>query len=225
MSKIGVYIAGQPSPFASRLALRLKDEPEVEIVGADDDGSRVIEVVTQLCPEVVLLETDLSDKSGVDGVKSFKDACPNVSVIVVSARDHGDSAPESFATSAPGSSLESGGGDDVLTAILQVFSGAPVADGDIFGDLLPYRAGRRIGRGDETNLSRRGLPSITRLKRYNVLISRRRACPGCYERRIAKRASGMPDPRYGCSGCGVRFVGAALSGVRVGIAERVSHHD
>ena len=50
MSKLGVYIVVQPSPFASRLNLRLQDEPQVEIVGAGDDSARVIEAATRLYP-------------------------------------------------------------------------------------------------------------------------------------------------------------------------------
>ena len=222
MSKIGVYIAGQPSPFASRLTLRLQEEPEVEIVSAGDDSFRVIEAVNQLSPQVVLLETDLADQPGVDAVKSLKDACPDVSVIVIGAVDRGDAVPETLAAGAPRPATEAIGGDDVVSAILQVISGASVARPDIFEDPGQDRVSQRIARWNDSNLLHWGSPSKTRLKRYNVLISSQRVCPRCYEKRVVKRGNGDSDTRYECSGCGVIFVGAALAGMRIGIAERVS---
>ena len=225
MSKIGVYIAGQPSPFASRLTLRLQDEPEVEIVGAGDDSPRVIEAVTRHRPQVVLLETDLTDQPGVDAVKSFKDACPDVSVIVIGARRRDDPAPGPLASSAPGPPTEASSDDDVVRAILQVFSRASVVHPGVFADPVQDRVSRREARRGDSNLSSRGAPSATRLKRYNLLISRRRACPRCYERRVVKWVGEMPDSCYECSGCGVNFAGAALAGKRVSIAERASTPD
>lgn len=221
MSKIGVYVAGQPSPFASRLTLRLQDEPEVEIVGAGEDSARVVDAVTQLAPKVVLLETDLADRTGIDAVKSFKDACPDVTVIVIGAPDRGDSVPNALASGDPGPPMGSGSGDDVLTAILQVFSGVSVDYVDIFRDNVQDRVSRRIARWDDSYYSHQASPSITGLKRYSVLISSRRACPRCYAKRVVRWGSGMPDTCYECSGCRVSFVGAALAGLRIGISERV----
>ena len=124
MSKIGVYIGGQPSSFASRLARRLRDEPEVEIVGGGADGPRVVEEVTRLCPEVVLLETDLADLPVVvDAVKSLKGASPDVSVIVVGADADILDEPVTGDDPRPGSDAD---GDDVVSATLQVFSGMSV---------------------------------------------------------------------------------------------------
>ena len=71
MGNIGVYIVGQPSPFASRLALRLGEEPDVDIVGTGDGSTQVVEAVMRLRPQVVLLETDLNDQPGVDAVKGL----------------------------------------------------------------------------------------------------------------------------------------------------------
>ena len=112
MSKFGVLIAGQPSPFASRLTHRLQEEPEVEIVSAGDDSCPVVDAVKQLSPQVVLLETDLADQPGVDAIRSFKDACPDVSVIVIGTGDHSDEMPETFALK----SAVASGGDETPAA-------------------------------------------------------------------------------------------------------------
>ena len=68
-----------------------------------------------------MLKTDLTDQLGVDAVKRVKDACPDVSVIVIGVVDGADAIPESLACSAPGTPMEASSGDDVVSAILQVF--------------------------------------------------------------------------------------------------------
>ncbi len=221
MSKIGVYIGGRPSPFASRLAQRLQDEPEVEVVGGGDDGHQVVADVTRLRPEVVLLETDLGDRHVVDAVKSLSGACPDVSVIVVSADEDVDplEAPLTPADPRPGSDAD---GDDIVSAVLHVLSGGSVDDPEVFTASAQDRVAQRIVRWDDSYHSNVGGPSAIGLKRYNVLISNRRACPGCYEGRVVRRGRSRPNPAYDCSGCGVKFVGATVVGRRVGIAERVS---
>ena len=176
--------------------------------------------MTRLSPQVVLLEADLADRLGVDSVKSFKDACPDVTVIVISAGDRGGVVPESFASSASDLLPEDSNGDDVVSALLQAFSGGSVIDPEIFGDPGPGQPSQ-----DDSYMLHLGSLSMIRLNRYHVLISRRRACPRCYERKVVKWGSFMPHRNYECSGCGVNFVGASLAGLRIGIAERMSPRD
>ena len=62
----------------------LGSDPRFEVVGYALDGNSAIDKITQLSPQVVLMDITLPGQSGIDLTKQIKDTLPGVRVLAVS---------------------------------------------------------------------------------------------------------------------------------------------
>jgi two-component system chemotaxis response regulator CheB len=80
---IRVLIADD-SPFVCRLLTSyVQSTPDLQVVGTALSGSRAIEQITQLRPDVVTLDLDMADMSGMEALEHIMTECP-VPVVLVS---------------------------------------------------------------------------------------------------------------------------------------------
>jgi DNA-binding NarL/FixJ family response regulator len=77
-----------------RFALRvlLQRQPALEIVGEADNGEVLLDLITENCPELVLLGWELPGLTAVGSVCALRNICPGLLVIALSGR------PEAFRT-------------------------------------------------------------------------------------------------------------------------------
>lgn len=79
-----VFIADSSKLFHDFLLTSLAGLPEVEVIGHTGNAGGVIRSLRCLRPEVVMLESRVSDNDGLDVLKQIKSRDPAVKVIIVS---------------------------------------------------------------------------------------------------------------------------------------------
>ena len=126
MNKSRVYIAARPSEFRRRIAERLRRESDIRLVGESGDGSRIMEAIWRLRPDLVLMDSELSGLSGLDATRHIGDALPDVSVVIFAEDDRQDSLLRALAAGASGCLLAEPTVDDVMRALRLVLSGGMV---------------------------------------------------------------------------------------------------
>jgi DNA-binding NarL/FixJ family response regulator len=67
-------------------ARALLEREGLEVVGAAVDGAAALQSATAAHPEVALVDVDLGEESGVDVAAHLAEACPQLRVILMSAR-------------------------------------------------------------------------------------------------------------------------------------------
>jgi DNA-binding NarL/FixJ family response regulator len=70
---------------AEALAMAIDFEDGLECVGMADSVARARELATERLPDVVLMDVQLSDGSGLEATAELKGILPDVSVIVLTA--------------------------------------------------------------------------------------------------------------------------------------------
>ena len=64
---------------------------EVEVIGEASDGNEAIQRVTELLPDVVLMDVDMPRRDGISATKQIRQDHPSVGVVVLTVHeDQGD---------------------------------------------------------------------------------------------------------------------------------------
>lgn len=71
--------------YRQALELLLELRGEIEIVASEPDGSRVLELCTELSPDVMLVDYRLPGLDGVQIARLLHERCPEVAVVGVTA--------------------------------------------------------------------------------------------------------------------------------------------
>ncbi len=74
--------------LATWLREALSREPALELVGESSTANEALMVVESLQPTVIIVDLNVPDMSGLEGLTKIVDAVPNASVIALS--EHGD---------------------------------------------------------------------------------------------------------------------------------------
>jgi two-component system response regulator DegU len=82
-NKVKVLLADQQPMFRHGLASVLSKETDIEICGEAVNSEEIIDKVTALIPDVVLLDITMSPDNSLDLAKTIKQLLPSVAVVVI----------------------------------------------------------------------------------------------------------------------------------------------
>lgn len=78
---IRVLIVDDHSSIRAALSYALGFEPDLDIVGEAADGTEAVQLVEQIKPDVVLMDTRMPEADGLEATRRIVACCPNVRVI------------------------------------------------------------------------------------------------------------------------------------------------
>ena len=99
-------------------------EPQYEVVGIVGDGHTLLQVVTQLDPDVILLDVGMPVLNGLDAACEVKKRMPKVKLIFLTMNSDPDIAAEALRLGASAYVLKNSAPSELLRAIHDVLSGA-----------------------------------------------------------------------------------------------------
>lgn len=107
-----------------------------EVVGEADDGAAAIERAREDMPDVVLMDLQLPNVSGVEATRRIIEESPHVKVLVLSASAEERDVLEAVKAGASGYLLKSTPGTEVAAAVRRVHEGEPVFTPSLAGLVL-----------------------------------------------------------------------------------------
>jgi len=84
---IDVVLVEDHPTFRLGLRTRLEHEPDLTVTGEAGTGAEALAVVTEVLPDVVVVDLKLPDMFGVDLIKRIVDATPTVAILVLTMLD------------------------------------------------------------------------------------------------------------------------------------------
>ncbi|NIM93426.1 MAG: response regulator [Anaerolineales bacterium] len=69
------------------LKMLLEGANDLVIVGEAATAEKAISIVNSLRPDVVVIDIDLPDHSGIEAIAAIKEFCPNTAVVVLTIHD------------------------------------------------------------------------------------------------------------------------------------------
>ena len=141
---IKVLIVDDQVLFTEMLALLLKDDSEINVVGTASDGRQALEKAKALDPDVILLDLMMPVCSGLDAIKLLRKQGSQAKILILTASEDAVRIREVVEMGADGYLLKEIGKNDLVLAIQSVASGLEIFDKNLLRD--SGESGRRSRR-------------------------------------------------------------------------------
>ena len=90
--RIRILLADDHPVVRRGIALALKEQPDMEVVGEAQDGGQAVEIVARVLPDVVIMDMKMPGMSGIEAMRIIHARHPGIRVIAFSALDDPDQA-------------------------------------------------------------------------------------------------------------------------------------
>lgn len=136
MEKIKVLLADDHVVVREGIRELIQDEDDMVVVGEAGDGEEAVEMVSQLAPDVVLMDIAMPKLNGIEATRQIKALHPSVSILILTAYDSEEFVFALVEAGAAGYLLKNVRGREVLNSIRAVHDGESVLHPSVTEKLL-----------------------------------------------------------------------------------------
>ena len=138
MSDISIVL-GEDHLITRQGILRLlEDEEGLTVVGEAGNGEEAVQMVTDLKPDVVIMDIAMPKLNGIEATRQIKLINPRTGVLILSAYDDDEYVFATLKAGAAGYLLKSVSGDELVRAVKAIHNGEPVLDPAIAKKVMNY---------------------------------------------------------------------------------------
>lgn len=101
-------------------------EPDIKVIAEAVNGNDAIAKVKELMPDVILMDINIPEKSGIEATKVIKQIDPSVKILILTMYDHDEYFMAAIREGADGYLLKDAPSQHVIDAIRAVASGQSV---------------------------------------------------------------------------------------------------
>jgi DNA-binding NarL/FixJ family response regulator len=136
MPDIRVLVADDHPLFRQGVIQTIHDQPGLKLVGEASTAEETIRKAIETCPDVLLLDLQFPDGSGLDVLRAVQPECPTALVIVLTAAEDEDALLEALKLGARGYVLKGIAGGDLGSIVHAVAAGETYVTPQMAGRLL-----------------------------------------------------------------------------------------
>jgi len=148
MSDIRVLVADDHPLFRQGVIHTIRDQPGLTLVGEASTAAETIQRAIETSPDVILLDLQFPDGSGLDVLQAVMPECPATGVIVLTVVEDEDALLQALKMGARGYVLKGIGGGDLGSVVRAVAAGETYVTPQMAGRLLKELTGRPTRSGD-----------------------------------------------------------------------------
>lgn len=137
---IRVLICDDQLVICDGLELILATDPELEVVGAVQDGAQAVEDVGRLQPDVVLMDLKMSGMNGIQATRLIHLQYPQVKVLVLTTFGDDEWVFDAIRSGASGYLLKGTPRAELIRAVKGTAAGATHVDPNVAGKLFTQLA-------------------------------------------------------------------------------------
>lgn len=123
MMKTRLLLVDDHAVVRTGLQMLLEEEEEIEIVGEAENASDGINLISQLKPDVILMDIGLPDMSGIEATKQIKHLSPESAVLALTIHEDEEYFFKMLDAGASGYVPKRAAPEELLTAIRVVAQG------------------------------------------------------------------------------------------------------
>ena len=138
MSSIRVLLAEDHVITRQGIRRLLEDEEGLTVIGEAGDGEEAVQMVTEMKPDVVIMDIAMPKLNGIEATRQIKLIHPRTGVLILSAYDDDEYVFALLKAGAAGYLLKNVSGDELSRAIRAVYKGEPVLDPIIARKVMNY---------------------------------------------------------------------------------------
>jgi DNA-binding NarL/FixJ family response regulator len=132
MDKIKVVVADDQLIICDGIRIILDSQPDIEVAAIAGNGRKAVEAVAEHHPDVILMDIQMPDMSGIEALHAIKTSYPDTHVLMLTTFDPDEYILDSFRNGADGYLLKDLSGDRLCSAVRDAYAGnvtipAPIA--------------------------------------------------------------------------------------------------
>jgi NarL family two-component system response regulator LiaR len=131
-----IIICDDQAIIRDGLEMLLKLEPDIDVVGAAEDGAVAIDMIAKEIPDLVLMDLKMPIMNGVEATRQIRTRYPKVKVLVLTTYDDDEWVLDAIHAGASGYLLKDAPCDEVLKAIRGTAAGKTYLDPSVAGKVL-----------------------------------------------------------------------------------------
>ncbi len=118
------------------LKLLLGTERDIEVVGTAADGAEAVDLVTELRPDLVLMDLNMPIMNGIEATRRIAQNFPDVPVLVLTTYDADEWVFDAIRAGARGYLLKDTPHEQLIAAVRGTVAGQNFVDPNVVGKLL-----------------------------------------------------------------------------------------
>jgi DNA-binding NarL/FixJ family response regulator len=123
MSLVRVLIVDDFDLWKSFVAARLRERPDLEIVGFASDGLQAVQKAEELQPDIILLDMMLPKLNGIEAAQQIRRDVPKTKILFVSSESDLESVHSAFQAGGSGYISKMDAAEELLHGIESVLRG------------------------------------------------------------------------------------------------------
>jgi DNA-binding NarL/FixJ family response regulator len=156
MSGIKVYIFDDNIRLVESMKLLFEEFDDLEFLGSSPDCSHVVEDVRRAKPEVVIMDIDMPNVNGIEGVVEIRKNFPTVQILMQTVFEDDEKVFNAIRSGANGYILKNEKPDKIIEAIHEVYNGGSPMTPNIARKVIQqFQIYQEKGVKTEYNLSQR----------------------------------------------------------------------
>jgi DNA-binding NarL/FixJ family response regulator len=141
MKRISLIIVDDHQVLIDGLKTIFDTIPDMECLGTASSGKEALALLEQMQPDVVLLDINLPDISGIELCSSIRNQYPSIKIIGLSMYSRGKIIQKMIKKGAHGYLLKNASQNEIQTAIQTVMSGENYFSPHVFETLMKFNLG------------------------------------------------------------------------------------
>lgn len=138
---VRVVVVDDHPLFRDGVVTAFSGEDDLEVVGEAEDVASAIRVVDELGPDVVLMDLNLPDSSGIEATRTLMVAHPDLRVLVMTMSTEDDAVVAAMRAGARGFVVKGAGRRELVESVRAVAGGGAVFSREVADRLTGYFAG------------------------------------------------------------------------------------
>jgi len=126
MGKIKILLAEDHIVVRQGIRGIIESQDDMEVVGEAGDGEEAVQLVTQVEPDIVLMDIAMPRVNGIEATRRIKESYPSVAVLILTAYDSEEFIFALVEAGAAGYLLKNVQGRELLNSIRAVYDGESV---------------------------------------------------------------------------------------------------
>jgi DNA-binding NarL/FixJ family response regulator len=125
MRKFRIFIADDHEIVRRGLRATLDAEPDFELVGEASNGRDAVSKITELKPDIVVMDVGMPELNGLEATRQIHDVSPSVRVLILTVHESDQVVREVLDAGAQGYLLKSDAGRDLVHAVRALMEDKP----------------------------------------------------------------------------------------------------
>ncbi len=120
---ITVFLADDHAVVRDGLRFLLEAQQDIQVIGDAANGREAVRQITELCPDVVVMDIAMPELNGIEAARQVHELCPSTQVVMLSMHSTAEYVFRALHAGARGYLLKESAGVEVVNAVRAVYAG------------------------------------------------------------------------------------------------------